>query len=66
MIKSNLYFRELGSAHFLTFPVSWHSSLYSELRIRLPSPTQREVGPIQIWLYVLGGMMHPGSDWYPE
>lgn len=63
MIKANLYFRELGSACFLTFPVSWHSGWYSEPSICLLCPTQREAGPIQSWLYVLGGMLRPGSDW---
>jgi len=63
MIKTNLYFSGLGCACFLTFPVSWHSSWYSELRTSLPSPTQREVGPVQCWLCVLGGVMHPRGDW---
>lgn len=63
MIKTDLYFRQLRSAYFLTFPVSWHRSWYSELRTRLPSPAQREAGPIQSWLYVLGSVLHPGSDW---
>lgn len=27
---------------------------------------QEEIGHIKSWLYVLGGMLHPGSDWGPE